>query len=136
MSGSMEVVVFPSVLKKFPAIWEEDKVVLIDGKVNDRDGEVKILADKVRLLGKKDIEMAKQDIPKAVQINIPENANPDLLEKLKPVIINNLGSTEVFINIPYNGQSKKIKAKSSIAYHPEVLKQIEMIVGNGSITKM
>ncbi|MDD3887790.1 MAG: DNA polymerase III subunit alpha [Patescibacteria group bacterium] len=135
LTGSCEIVVFPSVLKKNPLIWQEEKIVLIDGKVNDRDGEVKILADKVKIISDKDIEVAKEEIPKSIEINIPKTANSRIIEDLKPIILNNLGSTAVFLNVPYHdGSFKKIKAKSCILYDPKVLSQLEMIVGTGNIS--
>ncbi len=134
-TASVEVVVFPSVLKNNPLIWQEDKVVLIDGKVNDRDGEVKILADKIKVISDKDLEVAKEDIPKAIEINFPITASSRIIEDLKPIILNNLGSTSVFLNIPHHdGSTKKIKAKSSILYDPKIISQLEMIVGAGNIS--
>lgn len=46
-TAKTEVLVFPSILAKYPAFWEVDKTLLIQGKVSDKDGEPKILADKV-----------------------------------------------------------------------------------------
>jgi len=45
-SGSVELVVFPSVFSEYRMILEPDKIVKVSGKVSDKDGEVKILADK------------------------------------------------------------------------------------------
>ena len=47
MTAKTEVLVFPSVLEKDPAIWQMDKVLLVRGKLSDKDGEPKILCDTV-----------------------------------------------------------------------------------------
>lgn len=40
-----EVLVFPKVLAKNPAIWQEEKVLLVRGRLSDKDGAVKILCE-------------------------------------------------------------------------------------------
>ena len=133
LSGSIEIVVFPSVLKKDLAIWQEDKIVLIEGKVNDRDGDLKILVDQAKIITEPDLKIAKKKLPEAIQINIPKNAKPCIFEDLKPIIINNMGNTKVFLRIFYKDHYKKIQAKSSIAYNPAILNQIEAVVGKGNV---
>ena len=46
-TAKTEVLVFPSVFEKNPAIWQADKVLLVRGKLSDKDGEPKILCDTV-----------------------------------------------------------------------------------------
>ena len=50
LTSKIEVVVFPGVLEKNPAAWQENSVLVIKGKVNERDGSPKILCDEVKLL--------------------------------------------------------------------------------------
>lgn len=45
--SKIEIIVFPNVLDRTAAAWQEDKMVLVTGKVSDRDGEVKIICDNV-----------------------------------------------------------------------------------------
>jgi DNA polymerase III alpha subunit len=45
ISGSTELVVFPSTWQKTAALWEPDKLVIVGGKVSRRDGDPKIIAD-------------------------------------------------------------------------------------------
>ena len=46
-TAKTEVLVFPSVLEKNPAIWQTNKILLVRGKLSDKDGEPKILCDTV-----------------------------------------------------------------------------------------
>lgn len=40
-----EVLVFPKVLARNPAVWQQEKVLLVKGRVSDKDGVTKILCD-------------------------------------------------------------------------------------------
>ena len=42
-SGSIETLIFPSLYKQNPPLWQEDKIVLVQGRLSDKDGEVKVL---------------------------------------------------------------------------------------------
>lgn len=50
LTSKIEIVVFPGVLEKNPAAWQENSVLVVKGKLNERDGTPKILCDEVRLL--------------------------------------------------------------------------------------
>ena len=46
-TGTVEVVVFPSIFKQTQQFWTEGRMVVVEGKVSNRDGDFKILADQV-----------------------------------------------------------------------------------------
>lgn len=50
LTSKIEVVVFPGVLEKNPAAWQENSVLVVKGKLNERDGIPKLLCDEVKLL--------------------------------------------------------------------------------------
>jgi DNA polymerase-3 subunit alpha len=54
--GSIEILVFPRLLKEKPEIWLDGRVVFVQGKVSDKDQEIKLLANKVAELNLADIE--------------------------------------------------------------------------------
>ncbi|MFH1583113.1 MAG: DNA polymerase III subunit alpha [Candidatus Falkowbacteria bacterium] len=60
-SGSLEILVFPSLLKENNLIWQEGKVVLCQGKLSDKDQEFKLLCNKAVEL---QIETAGETIKK------------------------------------------------------------------------
>ncbi|KKT34998.1 MAG: polymerase III, alpha subunit protein [Parcubacteria group bacterium GW2011_GWA2_44_12] len=65
MSGSREIVVFPSVLEKTAVVWKEDEVVVIDGRVSCKDDECKILASNAAVLTEIMIERAQKRVREA-----------------------------------------------------------------------
>lgn len=52
LTSKIEVLVFPTVLEKNPAVWQEDKIVLVKGKISDKDGSFKLLCDEAREITK------------------------------------------------------------------------------------
>ena len=50
LTSKIEVVVFPTILDKYPTAWVENQVLIIKGKLNDRDGVPKLLCDEVKLV--------------------------------------------------------------------------------------
>jgi len=48
--GSIEILVFPNLLKKTPDLWQEGKIIICNGKISDKDQEVKILVNRAREL--------------------------------------------------------------------------------------
>ncbi|MBU3934940.1 DNA polymerase III subunit alpha [Patescibacteria group bacterium] len=47
LTDKIEVVVFPTIIEKNPAVFEENKIVFVRGRVDNRDGEIKVIADNV-----------------------------------------------------------------------------------------
>jgi DNA polymerase-3 subunit alpha len=50
MTDKIEVVVFPSVLEKNPAAFQENKIVFITGRLDSRNGDQKLIAEEVEEL--------------------------------------------------------------------------------------
>ncbi|MBZ9572198.1 DNA polymerase III subunit alpha [Patescibacteria group bacterium] len=47
LTDKIEVIAFPSVIKKNPAPFQENKIVLISGRVDNRDGAPKIICEEI-----------------------------------------------------------------------------------------
>jgi DNA polymerase-3 subunit alpha len=58
LSGGMEILVFPSLLKETAAIWREGEAVLCRGKLSDKDQEIKLLCNKAVELTLENVEQA------------------------------------------------------------------------------
>ena len=50
LTSQIEVVVFPTILDKSQAAWQENQIIIVKGKINDRDGSAKLLCDEVKLV--------------------------------------------------------------------------------------
>jgi DNA polymerase-3 subunit alpha len=47
LSGKIEVVVFPGIIERNPAVFQENKVVLISGRMDSRDGVPKLICEEI-----------------------------------------------------------------------------------------
>lgn len=67
--ASVEILVFPKLLKETAAIWQEGRTIICQGTVSDKDNELKILANKASALTLESLEFeldrfAKQEVAK------------------------------------------------------------------------
>ena len=60
LRGKIELLVFPNVLEKTGALWEEDKVILASGKLSDKDGVFKLLVDEAKEISQSELENFKR----------------------------------------------------------------------------
>ena len=47
LTDRIEVVVFPSVIERYPTVLQENKMVFITGRLDSRNGEKKFLAEEI-----------------------------------------------------------------------------------------
>ena len=132
--GSMEILVFPSLLKVSANIWQEGKVALAQGKLSDKDSEIKLLANKAVQLSLENIQkqviefkLAKtlnkapgqkpsymnnffnKSIAAPLKIIFNKDPKPEILAKLKELFSNNFGESKVYFKINQGGESKTIE---------------------------
>ena len=53
LTGTLEILVFATILEKNPIIWQEGKVLMITGRLTDKDDQLKILCDEAEELASK-----------------------------------------------------------------------------------
>ncbi|MBN1779076.1 MAG: DNA polymerase III subunit alpha [Candidatus Buchananbacteria bacterium] len=56
VSGGIEILVFPSILKNDPEVWQEDRIIMMNCKLTDKDGEVKLICNQARELNHENLE--------------------------------------------------------------------------------
>lgn len=143
-TGSMEVLAFPSMLKKNPDLWLEDKILLVEGKLNDRDGEMKILADQAFEINDELIaKWQKKKNPKpspekkendSIEITVPKQASKNFFLTLKNLLAANPGEKKVFLKITGPAGEKKLATSLKINPGPETLLAIQKLVGKNSLS--
>lgn len=108
MTGSIEMVIFPSVYEKYRRILDEDVVIIAEGKLSSKDGvEYNLLVDKMRL-PEKGIEEER-----IVKLRITEDLNSEEANK-KIEFLKSLESegTEVMKILVYiEGRAYKMNIK-------------------------
>ncbi len=66
LSASIEVLVFPALLKSTSHLWQEDKIVLIKGRVSDKDAVSKFLANEAEEVDLEKIKKAQKTVNKKI----------------------------------------------------------------------
>lgn len=60
-ASSVEMLVFPAVLKETASVWQEGKIVLCQGKLSDKDQEIKLLLNKATEITLEKLDQAVND---------------------------------------------------------------------------
>ncbi len=122
MGGLIEVLIFPSVLAKYPELIAEGKILLVKGKLSDKDGVPKLLADEIK-------EFGQQTLPQnsaSVTIKIPASATDELFAQLKQLFETHPGPLSVNLLI----QEQKVKTPFKIELSEDLKSQIKQVLGS------
>ena len=167
-SGNTEVLIFPSLLKENPELYQEDTILTVQGKVSDKDGTIKILADKTgpfdpTVLSQQNPVVRPENDPgpepappttdyapaDAEQAQTVEPALPadriellleqaftsDKLKTLKSTLEGlPSGDLAVYLRIQDGARERRIQTTYKIDKRPEILAELESIVGKGKVT--
>lgn len=131
-TGTINIVIFPSIYKETREIWINGNPVLISGKVDNREDEASILASSITT--KKDFlnqeKNGKQNKkPQVVHISIPKSVTKDSLGKLKDLLTDNPGNNTVLLKFEKN-QGKTIKLPFKINWDKDLAQKISSILNS------
>lgn len=155
-SASVEILVFPSLLKTTGAVWQEGKVIICQGRLSDKDQEVKLLAGKVAELNRNNLEAIAKEFktgnPPVRQSNgwqnglrpapvarknlgliFSEDLSPDVLEGLKTALAGYPGPDKVYFKITGRGADKVIETAFRVDNRPALIESIKKLCG-GSVS--
>lgn len=95
LSGSCEVVVFPSVYKTATTFLQKDALIFVRGKIDARDDNPKILADEIIPL-----EEVSKRFTRLVAINFKTaGLEPELLKEVRKILMQHKGTTPVYFTL-------------------------------------
>ncbi|HOW59882.1 MAG TPA: DNA polymerase III subunit alpha [Candidatus Omnitrophota bacterium] len=95
LSGSCEVVVFPSVYKTALSFIQKDAIVFVRGKIDARDDVPKILADEIVPL-----EEVPKRFTRLIAINLKTaGLGPDVLKEVRKILTQHKGTTPVYFTL-------------------------------------
>ncbi|MFH1508797.1 MAG: DNA polymerase III subunit alpha [bacterium] len=158
-TSAIEIVVFPNLYAETPNVWQEDNFVMVSGKISARDSIPKILANKVKVLTTEEIQDEKRgfsfdsNIPSyshsannnprpisatggdPLQITVPPYTKKDTFYQLKEILQRYPGEQPVILKIPTkNGKYKEVTTSLAINRNDELIKNIEVVVGQGTVS--
>ena len=154
LTGNIELLVFPRLLKETPAIWQEGKVVLCQGKLSDKDQQAKLLCNRAVELTLENVEQAasgfvkhgnsehKNSSPqyqpkqnnlqskyltfdgKNVYVVLNDDYNQEVLDKLKLVLQKYQGDKKVVFKI----KQANVETDFSVKYSEELVRGVEGVL--------
>lgn len=150
LSGSVEAVVFPRVFKETQACWEADKALVVAGRPQEKEGEMKILVetsfeiteDNVNEIvsgnGKwsedaQDEAIRPVDNIQPITIHLRASLPETVLIHLRRLFDAHTGQHPVFFLIDDIDGQRRIKTSSKIAFSEEIVKQLEDLLGKGTV---
>ena len=133
LSGTCEMLVFPSTFAKFGNLMKADTIIFVKGKVSLREEEPKILADEATPL-----DQVKSKYTKAVAISlVTTGLARATLEDLKRILTRYPGSVPVLLNfLTPEGDRVKVAAAKNILVEPHngLVSDIEKTFGKDVIS--
>src|SRR3989344_4927776 len=133
LTGTLELVVFPSHFQELTHLWKPDTMVLIEGKISDKDNSVKVLVDRAWALnglnpvnlpklhssngnggyGRSNADNSYSVKPEPSKpktetfvVDLPDSTNKEMIAKLKKLLEAHPGSLPVELRMMQGAQLK------------------------------
>lgn len=138
-TGSIELLVFPNLLKDTYDIWESGKAVICQGKISDKDQELKMLVNTAFKLSLRNIDAVLRKflsadnsgtgtagpgfVPDRSDLKIfltPDFKNDDA-DKLKEILNGHKGESKVFFEIGEDDSKKTISTDFLVSLSPYLI---------------
>ncbi|MDP3965057.1 MAG: DNA polymerase III subunit alpha [bacterium] len=150
-TGSVELLVFPSVLQSNPAVWQEDRPLAVSGKLSDKDDDHKLLVDTAAELKIENALEILQSLKSAsprrrrsdrqpaaspfgtIFIQVPGSANREIYDKLKATLLNHPGQSPVYLVINRSDGQRVIKTEITTRRSQDLTQAVESLIGENSI---
>lgn len=121
-TGSLELVVFPSIYQNTRSIWIDNKPLLISGKIDFRDESPSIIVESVAA----DTRRIDKGEEGRLFIKIPKFTTPDKLKNLKDLLISYPGHQSVTLIFETNGE--KIDLSYKISWSERLARMISEVL--------
>ncbi len=129
-TGSVEILVFPTVMPMAVGYLDSDAVLRVTGKLSSKDGEPKLIANDIKELPSDElyqmalVELEKQ---KELTIHLPDIKNQGTLHQIKQLLEANPGNAPVFLQVGTGGESNTIKTKTTVHISRELIQKLRAI---------
>ena len=155
--GSIEILVFPSLLKTTGEIWQEGKPIICQGRISDKDQEYKIIANKVAALTPEKIgalvsefsklknmnggsgptysnswktDRPRQTAGKPLRLELAKECDEKILDDLRALFLAYAGEDKVIFKLKNDGAVKMLETPYKIKKNRFLLDKIRNLCGN------
>jgi len=152
-TASVELLVFPSLLKETADVWQEGNAVICRGRLSNKENEIKLLVDKAKKiepeiavkLASEFLRLNKNNGFKNINNNVSAPAAPilkikikdlnnqELLARLKERLAKNPGAHKVYFYIPGESGLQVIETGFRVDASEELKKQLAEIAGEDAV---
>lgn len=150
LSANAELVLFPGPYSKNIDLWKRDSVLLVAGKISRRGqglngDEPKIIVNDAQLISEEDKIKAKNNAPKQskvekekksasrVFIRLKDSSDQDKLMKLKKILDDHKGKSDVVLVLGADDQKQVLKLQVKMNSSKTSLALVESIVGKQNV---
>lgn len=131
--GTMEVIVFPTILEKYSRLLVDENIVGISGRVSVTEKEMpKIICEEVWTLQERMNEVKKSKMPK-VYLRIPPQIQAETMESVQGLLRFFNGSTPVYFYDEEGRQLKLTDREMWIHMNDLVLQELKMRLGDENV---
>jgi len=154
MTGKCEAIVFPRTFNDTAAYWEADKVLVVSGKPQEKDGQMKVLVDTAYEITPDNIEEitkggavhsaatvdeapnTERQTPspeKSITLHVRASMPETVILRLRRIFDERRGSYQVYFLIDDVDGQRRIKTSSKIIWSEETVKELESVLGPGTV---
>ncbi len=120
-TGSIDLIVFPSLYKTSKSLLIDGKPLLITGRVDFRDEEISLIADKIET--KENLNDFSKD---TLFIKIPKEVGLEEIKRLKSVLLRNPGNQKVVLC--FEKGNKELELKIRVSWSEKLSREISDIL--------
>ena len=128
-TGSLDLVVFPTIYDKTRAYWEASQPLIIEGKVEYREDALSLIVNHVMTIEEaKPLEKNVNTTPLESVLRIPRGTRPQALLEINQLLQGSKGDKDLTIIIENGYGEKKIKLPYTVAWNNKLEEQIKDIL--------
>ncbi len=120
-TGSIELIVFPSLFRTAKNILVDGKALLISGKVDLRDEEPSLIVEKIETK-----EVIKANPGDTFFINIPKDTTHEQMSKIKEILLEHPGNQKVVLS--FEGKGEIFELNIGVSWSEELSRKISEIL--------
>lgn len=146
-TGTIELLVFPSILKEDPTIWQDSNLIHLIGRLSFKDGkgnlaEPKVIVNKVKKLEKNPELFNNANKPSlevssvnhsVLHLRIKKEGSRELLGKIKEILLINRGNSTVILHLSEGNGFKPVKITSKVEINDNLISKLKELLGDDSV---
>lgn len=135
LSGSCEVILFPTVYGSYSHLLKKEKMLMIKGRMNHQDHGVKVIASVVlpiEPLMKKEGQ-GKNSLTVFIKIGRDLEKNHKKMEHLRELLLQSSGATPVILYYENKRETQRLSTEYAVDLDEKTRKEIEKLVGIGGV---